>query len=841
MKTPRFMLIVFGLWLSADVLAVEHTFELDPTGWHEPPRRVAVAGTFNGWNKTSHPMTRSTDGVYTAIVDLPEGVHLYKFVINGEDWVNDRVYSDPELEKPDGHGGNNSAVLIGPDARTLPAPEPNRVRAEAITHQPDDFTHLSVVSRDLLLVGLMTQANDVQQVTVHTVDADGPSEHALALENSELGRDHWVGLVSVNPGPGMAIDYHFTLRDGSEALYLTPDGPAALWQRGSTEGYTVDMTPTFKTPDWAKHAVWYQIFPERFRNGDPSNDPGDMDFETLLPWTVDWWKTHTEYGEKAGQENFYGGHGNVWRRRFGGDLQGAQEALPYLRELGVNALYFNPVFEADSMHKYDASDFRHIDDNFGVKSETPHNQVEGETDDPATWGWSESDKVFLAFLEEAHAQGFKVVIDGVFNHVGKSHPFFQDVLKNGKDSRYAHWFEITAWSGERYRTHENPRGIQYVAWDGPNGHLPVFKNDPETGLGDGPRQHIFEITKRWMDPNGDGDPSDGIDGWRLDVPGDIAHPFWIEWRQLVKGINPDAYISGEIWSWAHPWLKGDQFDAVMNYQYAIPVVDFFADRDDAITPSAFARRLNRVAYSYPMQVSLVQMNLFDSHDTDRVASMFVNPDRSYDGENRPHDTGPNYDPRKPNREERLRMKQAVVNQMTFVGAPMIYYGTEAGMWAPDDPSNRMPMTWPGMEFEDPQVGFIPAVFDFYQHLIAIRHATPALRLGAFHPLITDDKAGVLVYERIFGDDRVIIAINRSAQAREILFDAPGIGGNGTDSIPVYIDLLAYGHSHAAFDPDDPDARPTLILADDVEPVEQVDGQLKLSLPAYGSAILVPTK
>ncbi|MEL7087345.1 MAG: alpha-amylase family glycosyl hydrolase, partial [Planctomycetota bacterium] len=694
-----------------------------------------------------------------------------------------------------------------------------------------------VVSDDLVLLGISTQAGDVQSVEVYTTLADGSHQtQTLTLESTVLGLDHFVGLIRVDTD---RAGYTFGLKDGQAYKILGTNG---LFASGPDPAlvlpFTVDMTPTFQTPDWAKRAVWYQIFPERFRNGDPRNDPGDEDYENLLPWTIDWWKTYTEYGEAPGKDNFYTGEGNVWKRRFGGDLQGVQEALPYLRRLGVNALYFNPVFEADSMHKYDASDFRHIDDNFGVKSHTPRNQVPGETDDPATWGWSESDQVFLEFIQEAHAQGFKVVIDGVFNHVGKSHPFFQDVLKRGDKSRYASWFEITEWNNPELRTADNPRGIGYAAWDGPNGALPVFKNDPETGLADEPRKHIFDITQRWMDPNGDGDPSDGIDGWRLDVPGDIAHPFWIEWRQLVKSINPDAYISGEIWSWAHPWLRGDQFDAVMNYQYAMPAIDFFADDDTAISPSEFAQRLNRVAYSYPMQVSLAQMNLFDSHDTDRVASMFVNPDRSYDGQNRLQDTGPNYNPRKPNRTERARMKQAVVNKMTFVGAPMIYYGTEAGMWSPDDPSDRMPMTWPGMKFEDPQVGFNQKFFDFYQHLIAIRHAVPALRLGAFHPLFTDDRAGVLAYERILGDGRAIVVINRSPRPRKIEVPFASHG-------QPYIDLLAEGHSEAAFDPsasDTPeDARPMLHIADDAEPVDATDDHLKLELPAYGSAILVPAE
>jgi len=325
--------------------------------------------------------------------------------------------------------------------------------------------------------------------------------------------------------------------------------------------------------------------------------------------------------------------------------------------LGITAIYLNPIFEAESMHKYDTSDFRHVDDNFGVKGDL--GQLAGETDDPTTWKWSKSDLIFLDFVKEARRQGFKVIIDGVFNHVGKAHPFFQDVVKNGKGSKYADWFEISDWgTGGEPGT---PGGIQWKAWDKANGELPVFKKDPARGLAPGPYAHIMAITKRWLAP--DGDVSRGVDGFRLDVPGDIPHPFWVEWRKLVKSTNPDAYITGEIWQWAQAWLGGDQFDAVMNYQFAMAAQDFFVDVNEAIRPSDFASRLTRVAYAYPFQVALAQQNLFDSHDTDRLASMFVNPDRPYDGRNRLQDNGPDYNPAEPTPQQRRRMLQAVAMQM----------------------------------------------------------------------------------------------------------------------------------------------------------------------------------
>ncbi|MEM7577266.1 MAG: alpha-amylase family glycosyl hydrolase [Planctomycetota bacterium] len=836
-------LVLVG-WVGSALASTPHTFRIDTTGWASPPETIHVAGTFNGWSKTAAPMQPvnqdATSGQWTATLELEPGIHQYKFIVNGEDFVRDPLYSDAELEEPDGHGAYNSAVLIGDDARKLPAPEPNAVRGEALAHRPNEFADRNVVAKDMLHLGTTTQADDVEAVRV-IVLGDEPgvqTTHDLALERTELGRDHWAGLLQTEPGE--TVSYYLQFVDGDASMLKGRNGQAeSAPNLAILLPFEVDMTPSFETPDWAKRVVWYQVFVERFRNGDPSNDPGDAAYETLLPWTADWWATAINHGEEAGEDNFYTGHGNVWRRRFGGDLQGLQASLPYLRKLGIDAIYLNPIFEAESMHKYDTADFRHIDDNFGVKSATPTNQIPTETDDPATWQWSESDLVFLDFLEEAKTQGFRVVIDGVFNHVGRAHPYFQDVLTRGQDSPYAQWFEITDWGNpENWRpmdepllVHGQPGGIQWDAWDQPNGHLPVFKNDADTGLAPGPKQHIFNITRRWMDPNGDGDPSDGIDGWRLDVPGDIAHPFWIEWRKLVKGINPDAYITGEIWSWAHPWLKGDQFDAVMNYQFAMPALDFFADDAHAISPSEFGKRISRVVFNYPMQVSLAQMNLYDSHDTDRLASMFVNPDRAYDGQNRLQDTGPGYLKREPREVERQRMMQAVAFKMTFVGAPMIYYGTEAGMWSPDDPSNRMPMVWPDLEpYDGEGVRFQPEVFNRYQHLIAMRRSLTALQLGGFEVVEADDERGLFVFARQHANQRVVVVVNRSDQAQKV-------------NVAVGMEAVADASDQSQTKwlmADRSDRRATLAWREQVRPLEpDQHGQVEAVARPFGVLVLAP--
>ncbi|MEO6437020.1 MAG: glycoside hydrolase family 13 protein, partial [Tepidisphaeraceae bacterium] len=611
------------------------------------------------------------------------------------------------------------------------------------------------------------------------------------------GRDRWGNVVT--GVKSQDIDYGVDFVDGSATLRAT-----------ATTAYS--MQSAFQTPDWAKQAVWYQIFPERFRNGDPSNDPGDHDYERVVPWTGNWWKSQP--GEAPGEENFYKGQGNVWKRRYGGDLQGLREALPYLKKLGVNAIYLNPIFEADSMHKYDTSDYRHVDDNFGFKGDIA--QLSGETDDPATWKWTRTDKLFLDFVAEAHKQGFKVILDGVFNHVGKSHPFFQDVLQNGKKSKYADWFDVTDFDSDP---------IKYKSWDG-DGHLPALKKDAARGLAKGPYDHVMAITKRWLAP--DGDPSKGIDGWRLDVPGDIPHPFWIDWRKVVKETKPDAYLTGEIWPWAQAWLKGDQFDAVMNYRWADAAQKFFVNQKTAMPPGEFNQMLNQIAFAYPFQVSLVQQNLFDSHDTDRFASMFVNPDLPYDAKNRIQDNGPEYKPDKPTLEMQRRMQQAIATQMTFVGAPMFYYGTEAGMWSPDDPSNRMPMVWPEMKFDDPAVNFDAEMFAFCQRVIAVRHALPQLQLGFFRGVLWEDDRGVYVFARDLGDKHAYVVINRSNQQRKI--DVP-VDAKAGEKFVNWLDPTQAGLVEK------PNERPVMEPKRDARPSMVIDGLVSITLKPFATAVL----
>jgi glycosidase len=540
-------------------------------------------------------------------------------------------------------------------------------------------------------------------------------------------------------------------------------------------------------PSWAKGAIWYQIFTERFCNGDLSNDPKKEDLIGAWPhevaadwqisrWIGDWYELQP--WERDGKGFYF----HVQQRRYGGDLQGVIDKLDYLKELGVNAIYFNPLFESPSLHKYDATFYHHIDNNFGPDPEDDRRIWSEENHaDPQAWKWTAADRLFLQFISEAHKRNIKVVIDGVFNHVGLTFWAFEDVKKNQQKSLFKDWFIVKRWDDSK--TNENE--FDYQGWYGAR-ELPELRED-EHGIVSGPREHIHAVVRRWMDPNGDGNPEDGIDGWRLDVADMVSLNFWREFRLWVRCINPEAYLVGEVWweDWqndkmfnAAPWLQGDAFDAVMNYRWAREAVWFFAGKATKISASEFARRLESLRSDYPNDNNYVLMNLYDSHDTDRLGSRIANADLPYDRNVGVNDNR-SYNVRKPLAGELETQKLMALFQMTYVGAPTIYNGTEAGMWGADDPDCRKPMLWKDLSYkneqnhpfglqrpDDPNI-FNEDLFRWYAKLIRIRNTHIELRTGAFAPLVVYDANDIFGFERRLQGNRVVVVLNNSDELKKI--------------------------------------------------------------------------
>ena len=543
--------------------------------------------------------------------------------------------------------------------------------------------------------------------------------------------------------------------------------------------------------DWAADAVWYQIFPERFRNGDPANDPARASLEwpinptakwRLTPWTGDWY-VRDEWEREIGPDFFRDG---ALDRRCGGDLQGVLEKLDYLAELGVNAIYFNPLFCSRSMHKYDGDSYHHIDPSFGPDPRGDAILIAKETGgDPATWTWTAADQLFLRVLAEAHRRGIRVILDGVFNHTGRDFFAFEDLRKNQEHSRYPGWYVVDSFDDPQTKRDE----FNYRGWWGYK-TLPVFAASADgNDIAPGPKAYIFAATKRWMDPNGDGDPADGIDGWRLDVAPERPAKFWADWNAHVRKLNPRAYTSCEIWTDAAKLIADGGFSASMNYHgFAIPVKGFLVD--GRITASQFAKLLEDRRAALPPHAAPLMQNLMDSHDTDRLASMIVNSDLPKYSDPEKIEYNPNgitgppapYKIRRPNDRERRIQRVVALLQMTYVGAPMIYYGDEAGMWGGNDPDDRMPMVWPDLKFApqaiDPRggqraadaVGFDADLFSFYKAAAALRKKHDALRRGDFRIAGISDVEQTLAFERRLGDASLLVVLNRSEQPRTVRLD-----------------------------------------------------------------------
>ena len=346
-----------------------------------------------------------------------------------------------------------------------------------------------------------------------------------------------------------------------------------------------------KFPGWAKGIVWYQIFPERFADGDTANEPGvDKVFIDMKNkpegWHVTRW-TSNWFAQSGWEKRMGGGFRNhLFERRYGGDLQGIIDHLDYLKKLGIGAIYLNPIFDSPSLHKYDANTYHHIDVNFGPDPKGDEKLIAEENpDDPKTWVWTSADSLFLKLIHDVHERGMKIIIDGVFNHTGTHFWAFKDILKNGEKSRYKNWYEITSFGDS------TGKGFDYKGWYGIKS-LPVF-NRTKNDLNPGPKQYIFNITVRWMDPNNDGNPSDGIDGWRLDVAEQVPLGFWKDWSRLVTKINPNAFITGELWGYYPDFVtKNGPFNSLMNYSFAFAVNKFFIAKKKRISVFEFINQIS---------------------------------------------------------------------------------------------------------------------------------------------------------------------------------------------------------------------------------------------------------
>ena len=377
----------------------------------------------------------------------------------------------------------------------------------------------------------------------------------------------------------------------------------------------------------------------------------------------------------------------------------------------------------------------------------------------------------------------KIIIDGVFNHVGLNFWALNDVRENGVSSPYANWFTVKKWDDPSTKENE----FDCEGWSGFMG-LPEFKKTNDDYPKD-LKSYFHAVVQRWMDPNNDGNPEDGIDGWRLDVAAEVPIKFWKEFRQWVKDINPEAYITGEIW-WedyknnklknAAKWIKGGNvFDGVMNYRFADSCYQYFIQPVNPLNTAEFSKEITKIHNDYGYDVSLGLQNLLNSHDTQRLASMVQNPRHRLDhGANLK--SNKNYSVAPLAKEKHSQLDQILAFQFLSPGAPYVYYGDEVGMWGADDPDCRKPMIWDDIIYDpEYELPFAPKRnngfkvsqdknrFNFIKKLCSIRKNNPSLRRGNFKTLVTDNDNQIFAFTRKYEENECLAVFNSSPQPQKM--------------------------------------------------------------------------
>lgn len=546
----------------------------------------------------------------------------------------------------------------------------------AVYHQASD-NYCYPLNNDELIINIKT-GYDVEAVSIILGDPFaagilGGGEHWDGTEEPIIYKKRLKNQIwwttTVRP-EFKRLKYYFKLQTAEESWFFFEDGFVSDEQM-HLEGRSRQcfvfpwMNPCDvpRTPAWVNDTVWYQIFPDRFCNGDHSIDPGNV-----VPWRD---------------------HGSVTNDEcFGGDLAGITSKLDYLQNLGINGLYLTPINESPSNHKYDTTDYTKIDPRFG------------------------DEETLIHLVEEAHKRGIRVMLDGVFNHCGYYFAPWQDVLAKGPESKYYDWFMINEWPFDRNGQAAKKKQIYTFAFY--DGMPKINTNNPEV------RKYFVDICANWVEHY-------GIDGIRLDVANEVSHRFCKELHERVKGINPDIYILGEIWHNALPWLRGDEFDAVMNYPLGQSIKDFWIDK--SLTNEDFEYTINRCYTSYMQQTNDVLFNLLDSHDTKRLRSDVKNLDEYF-------------------------AQLAVLFAMP--GSPCIYYGTEIAMEGSYDPDCRRCMPWMDIE-----AGKYAERSEIIATLIRLRRQEPLLKSRNFHfPDDYKDHKRVIQFQKVdFPDCYVEVLIN----------------------------------------------------------------------------------
>lgn len=592
-----------------------------------------------------------------------------------------------------------------------------------------------------------TAKDDVDRVRLMT----GVGGYDMKKESSSGEFDYYTINWRLNEEP---FRYCFEIQDGDELCYYNKCGTS----KEIVAFYEFVIVPGFSTPDWAKGAVMYQIFTDRFYNGDKTNDVESREYFYIGDYSrkvTDW----NKYPDKMGVREFYGG-----------DLQGVIDKLDYLQDLGVEVLYFNPLFVSPSNHKYDIQDYDYIDPHYGVIVEDGGEVLaEGVTENRLAAKYQKrttdiknleaSNQLFIKLVEELHRRGMRIILDGVFNHCGSFNKWMdrERIYENQEDYEPGAFISPDSPYRSYFRFFkEEPGNWPYNSnYDGWWGHdtLPKLNYEDSMKL----ENYILYIGRKWVSP------PYNVDGWRLDVAADLGrsneynHQFWKKFREAVKDANPEAIILAEHYGDPSDWLQGDEWDTVMNYDaFMEPVTWFLTGMEKHSDEAREELRGNADNFvgsiSHHMSNMLtpslqVAMNELSNHDHSRFLT------RTNHMVGRVEHLGPKA------AEEYVNeaiMREAVAIQMTWVGAPTIYYGDEAGVCGFTDPDNRRTYPW-GQENQE--------LLNFHKEMIRIHKEHPALRTGSINILSWDEN--VLAYGRFLGEDRIVAIINNRSELTEV--------------------------------------------------------------------------
>jgi glycosidase len=635
-----------------------------------------------------------------------------------------------------------------------------------------------------LTLRFRTFHDDVTGVTLRDYSVQRSAQNLIAMKRVASGVscdqasiaaetcDFWQATL-----PDTQSDIHwyrFIATDGTSTAYYGDDTAALDGGAGATTADPRDWSyaltvydPSFTTPAWARDAVVYQIFPDRFRNGDPKNDPktGDVQYDqraVKLPWNTLPEGYCRAYATPCPPRSLFSGYsagdreGPNGRDYYGGDLKGVRQSLQHLQELGFNAIYLNPIFWSKSNHGYDTADYKTINPYFGTLQE------------------------FKLLVQQAHGLGMHIILDGVFNHMSSDSPTFDRYHHyatvgacESLSSSYRNWFSFS-------NAHVPCTSGDYSGWFNFDSIPVLNKSNPDVfnyfvGATD-------SVTRYWL--------NQGADGWRLDVMGDPSFPdsYWTSFRDAVKQTDPNALIIGELWpkdSTTLRFLAGNRADSTMNYRDRDAVLGLLTthafdgkglgDSGRVLKPSEFLSRLVSQQEDYAQPAYFDLMNLIDSHDTTR-ALWTLSDGAENDPAAKAADTV--------NGKQRLRLASLV--QYTLPGMPTVYYGDEVGVTGSDDPDNRRTYPWP-QEGGKPDL----ALAAHYGALGALRAATPVLRDGALVALQSDDANGTLAYGRKSGTQAAIVALNRGAAGQTVGIPTAGFVPDGT------VFRAAYGVGNAS--------------------------------------------